>query len=40
MKTLELTAPGAYKADFHALYSKLRSGQIFGAFDEQDRKDI
>ncbi|TAQ83758.1 hypothetical protein B7494_g7918 [Chlorociboria aeruginascens] len=40
VKALELTAPGACKADFHALYGKLRSGQIFGAFDEQDREDI
>jgi hypothetical protein len=39
-KVLELTAPGACKADFQALYGKLRSGQIFGAFNEQDREDI
>ena len=32
VKALELTAPGACKADFQALYGKVRSGQIFGAF--------
>jgi Protein of unknown function (DUF3723) len=40
VKALELTAPGACRADFEALYGKLRKGQIFGAFDEQGREDI
>jgi len=40
VKALELTAPGACRADFQDLYSKLRDGQIFGAFDKQEREDI
>jgi hypothetical protein len=40
VEALELTAPGACRADARTLYSKLRSGQIFGAFGEQDREAI
>jgi hypothetical protein len=40
VKALELTAPGACRADFQALYGKVRSGQILGAFSERDREDI
>ncbi|KAH8799664.1 hypothetical protein F5884DRAFT_758143 [Xylogone sp. PMI_703] len=40
VKGLELTAPGACKADFEDLYGKVQSGKIFGAFDEQDREDL
>ncbi|KAG9228035.1 hypothetical protein BJ875DRAFT_447230 [Amylocarpus encephaloides] len=35
-----LTALGACRADFQALYGKVRSGQILGAFRERDREDI
>jgi hypothetical protein len=31
---------GAYRADARTLYGKLQSGQIFGAFSEQDREAI
>ena len=34
VKALELTVLGAFKADFEALYSKLRDGQIFSAFNK------
>jgi hypothetical protein len=37
---LENTSPGACKSDAKKLYSQLRSGQIFGAFNEQDRESI
>src|SRR5438045_8324504 len=40
VKALELTAPGACRADAEVLYGKLRTGQIFGAFDEQEREAI
>jgi hypothetical protein len=40
VKAFELTAPGACRADFQALYGKVRSGQILGAFSERDREDI
>ncbi len=40
VKALELTALGACKADFQALYGKVQSGQIFGVFHEQDCEDI
>jgi hypothetical protein len=40
VKALELMAPGACKADFQALYSKVRNGQILSAFSERDREDI
>jgi hypothetical protein len=38
VKALELTAPGACRTDMRALYEQVRSGQIFGAFNEQDRE--
>jgi hypothetical protein len=40
VKALELTAPGACKADFQDLYGKVRKGKIFGAFDEEERECI
>ena len=40
VKALELTAPGACKADRDALYGQLKSGTIFGAFHEGDREEI
>ena len=40
VRALELTAPGACRSDAQLLYGKLRSGQIFGAFSEQDRESI
>jgi hypothetical protein len=40
VKAIELTAPGACRADAEVLYGKLRSGRIFGAFDEQEREAI
>jgi hypothetical protein len=40
VKALELTAPGACRADAATLYGQVRSGRIFGAFDEQEREAI
>ncbi|KAF1964839.1 hypothetical protein BU23DRAFT_363413, partial [Bimuria novae-zelandiae CBS 107.79] len=40
VKALELTAPGACRADREHLYGQLRSGKIFGAFNEQERETI
>jgi hypothetical protein len=40
IKAIELTAPGACRADARALYGKLKNGEIFGAFSEQDRETI
>jgi hypothetical protein len=40
VKALELTAPGACKADKERLYGQLRGGNIFGAFNEQEREAI
>ena len=40
MKALELTAPGNSTSDAETLRSQLRGGQIFGAFDDQEREHI
>jgi hypothetical protein len=40
VKILELTAPGACRADMQTLHRQLQSGQIFGAFNEQEREII
>jgi hypothetical protein len=40
VKALELTAPGAYRADREHLYGQLRGGKIFSAFNEQEREAI
>jgi hypothetical protein len=37
---LELTAPGACRADRERLYGQLRGGKIFSAFNEQERRAI
>jgi hypothetical protein len=37
VKALELTAPGACRADARSLYGKLQSGQILGAFSQHER---
>ena len=40
IKAIELTAPGACSRDAAILYNKLKKGQIFGAFNEQEREEI
>src|SRR2546423_158679 len=40
VKALELTAPGACEVDRQRLCGQIRSGKIFGAFDNQDREAI
>lgn len=40
VKALECKAPRACRVDREALYRQLRSGKIFGAFAEQERKVI
>ena len=40
VKALELTAPGACRADARVLYGLLMSGQIFSAFSQQEREAI
>jgi hypothetical protein len=40
VKALELTAPGACRADARSLYGKLQSGQILGAFSHHEREAI
>jgi hypothetical protein len=40
VKALELTAPGACRADARSLYGKLQSGQILGAFSQHEREAI
>lgn len=40
VKAIEGTAPGACRADARALYGRLKSGEIFGAFGDQDRETI
>jgi hypothetical protein len=38
VKALELTAPGACRADARVLYGLLMNGQIFSAFSQQERE--
>ncbi len=40
VRAVENTAPGACKKDREYLYKKVQSGEIFGAFGEQERQHL
>lgn len=40
LKAVELTAPGACETEAQRLYGRIRSGEIFRAFDEQERMNL